>query len=207
MKTYLLSAFLLAALGAQAAGPPDTAAARRPPVEHPWYRPSHLVLQTGGGLGMVAGGAGYEFAKDRLETDVLIGYVPKRYAGSTLSLASLKFMYSPFRLRVTEQVQVLPITVGAYFSYTHGTVNDEIKGQYSSDYYWFSTDTRYGPLVGGRVTYLTAPVPATGLPRKVSFYYELGSNDLYLASYLNNRNGGLGIGQLLTLALGVKADF
>ncbi|ALW85328.1 hypothetical protein AUC43_09610 [Hymenobacter sedentarius] len=207
MKKYLLSAFLLAALGAQAAGPPDTAGARRPPVERPWYRPSHLVLQTGGGLGMVAGGAGYEFAKDRLETDVLIGYVPKRFAGSTLSLASLKFMYSPFRLRVAEQVQVLPITVGAYFSYTHGTLNDEIKGQYSSDYYWFSTDTRYGPLVGGRVTYLTAPVPATGLPRKLSVYYELGSNDLYLASYLNNRNGGLGIGQLLTLALGVKADF
>ena len=116
-------------------------------------------------------------------------------------------MYSPFRLRVAEKVQVLPLTVGAYFSYTHGTLNDELKGQYSSDYYWFSTDTRYGPLVGGRVTYLAAPVAATGQPRKLSFYYELGSNDLYLASYLTNRNGGLRFGQLLTLALGVKADF
>ena len=48
---------------------------------------------------------------------------------------------------------------------------------------------------------------ATGQPRKISLYYELGSNDLYLASYLNTRNGGLGFGQLLTLALGLKADF
>ena len=215
MKNLLLSALLLAPWGVHAATPPDTTAiaaasaatAAPRPIERPWYRPTHLALQTGGGLGMVAAGAGYEFSKNRLETDILLGYVPKRFAGSTLSLASLKFMYSPFRLRVAEQVQVLPITLGAYFSYTHGTLNDELKGQYASDYYWFSNDTRYGPLVGGRLTYLAAPLAATGQPRKLSFYYELGSNDLYLASYLNNRNGGLGIGQLLTLALGVKADF
>ena len=211
MKTLLLSALLLAGLRAPAATPPDTAAVATPPAgrraARPWYRPQHLVLQTGGGVGMVAAGAGYEFSKNRLETDVLIGYVPKRYAGSTLSLASLKFLYSPFRLPIGEKIQVLPLTVGAYFSYTHGTLNDELKGQYASDYYWFSTDTRYGPLLGSRVTFLAPPVAATGQPRKLSVYYELGSNDLYLASYLNNRNGGLGVGQLLTLALGLKADF
>ena len=216
MKTMLLTAFLLAALSAAAAPtPPDTLAvptekpapraAGRP--ARPWYRPAHLALQTGGGLGMVAAGAGYEFSKTHLETDILIGYVPKYYAGSTLSLASLKFLYSPFHLPVGEKFQVVPLTVGAYFSYTHGTLNDELKGQYSSDYYWFSTDTRYGPLLGSRVTFLAPPIAATGQPRKLSAYYELGSNDLYLASYLNNRKGGLGFGQLLTLALGLKADF
>ena len=213
MKTFLLLGLLSAPMMALAATPPDTAATAVPPVAaprpepRPWYRPGHVALQTGGGLGMVAAGAGYEFGKDRLETDVLLGYVPKRYAGSTLTLASLKFLYSPFRLRVAERVQVLPLTVGAYFSYTHGTLNDELKGQYSSDYYWFSTDTRYGPLLGGRLTYLAAPLVATGQPRKVSFYYELGTNDLYVASYLTNRNGGLGLGQLPTRAQGVKADF
>ena len=215
MQTLLLSALLLAGLRAAATTPPDTlAVAAGPPAPRatgrparPWYRPTHLALQTGGGLGMVAAGAGYEFSKTHLETDVLIGYVPKHYAGSTLSLASLKVLYSPFHLPVGEKFQVVPLTVGAYFSYTHGTINDELKGQYASDYYWFSTDTRYGPLLGSRVTFLAPPVAATGQPRKISVYYELGSNDLYLASYLNNRNGGLGFGQLLTLALGLKADF
>ncbi|MBF9238378.1 hypothetical protein I2I05_13310 [Hymenobacter sp. BT683] len=205
MKTLLLAGLLFATFAAHAAAPPDTIATT-PAGARQWFRPQHLVLQTGGGLGMVAGGAGYSFLKDRLETDILIGYVPERYAGSTLTLASLKVMYSPFHLRVAEQVQVVPFTIGGYFSYTHGTLNDELKGQYSKDYYWFSTDTRYGALVGGRVTYLAAPVAATGLPRKLSLYYELGSNDLYIATYLNNRNGGIGVGQLLTLALGVKAD-
>ena len=215
MNKLLLVALLLAGLRAAAGIPPDTTAvvADKPApraagrAQRPWYRPTHLALQTGGGLGMVATGVGYEFAKNRLEGDLLIGYVPKRYAGSTLSLASLKFMYSPFRLPVGEKFQVVPLTVGAYFSYTHGTLNDELKGQYSSDYYWFSTDTRYGPLLGSRITFLAPPIAASGQPRKLSLYYELGSNDLYLASYLNNRNGGLGLGQLLTLALGLKADF
>ncbi|WP_201981554.1 hypothetical protein [Hymenobacter rubidus] len=210
MKKTLLLALLLPLGGTFAATPPDTAAAgpaAAPRPARPWYRPAHLALQTGGGLGMVAAGAGYEYAKGRLETDVLLGYVPRYYAGSTLSLASLKFMYSPFRLPVGERLQVVPLTVGAYFSYTHGTLNDELKGQYASDYYWFSTDTRYGPMLGSRVTLLGAPVAATGQPRKLSAYYELGTNDLYLASYFNNRNGGLRFGQLLTLALGVKMDF
>ena len=215
MKTLLLSVLLLAGLRAAAAAPSDTLAVPHDQpapraagrAVRPWYRPTHLALQTGGGLGMVAIGAGYEYAKGRIDTDILVGYVPKRYAGSTLSLASLKFLYSPFRLPVGEKFRVVPLTVGAYFSYTHGTLNDELKGQYSSDYYWFSTDTRYGPLLGSRVTFLAPAVAATGQSRKVSLYYELGSNDLYLASYLNNRNGGLGLGQLLTLALGVKADF
>ncbi len=211
MKNLFLLAALLTALGTQAATPPDTTAAAADPgsprPERPWYRPRHLVLQTGGGLGMVAAGAGYAFAKNRLETDILLGYVPKKYAGSTLSLASLKFMYSPFSLPVGEKFRVLPLTVGAYFSYTHGTINDELKGQYSSDYYWFSTDTRYGLLAGSRITFLAAPVAATGQPRKLSAFYELGSNDLYMASYLTNNKGGLRFGQILTLALGVKADF
>ena len=199
MKQLLLPALLLATLGARAAAPP---------TPRPWYRPGHLALQTGGGLGMVAAGAGYEFLKKRrLETDILFGYVPKRFAGSTLTLASVKFLYSPFRLRVAEQVQALPLSLGAYVSYTHGTLKDELKGQYSSDYYYFSTDTRLGPLLGGRLTYLAAPVVATGQPRKVSAYYELSSNDLYIASYLTNPGGGLRFGQILTLALGVKADF
>ena len=121
MKTLLLSTLLLAGLRAAAGTPPDTTAAvadkpapraaRR--AERPWYRPTHLALQTGGGLGMVAAGAGYEFSKTHLETDILIGYVPKHYAGSTLSLASLKFMYSPFHLPVGEKFQVVPLTVGA----------------------------------------------------------------------------------------------
>ena len=207
--TTLLALVAGAALPARAAGPPETSppAADAPADARdvPWYRPRHVLLQTGGGLGMVAGGAGYEFANNKLELDILLGYVPKHYGGSTLSLASAKFLYSPFRVQLSDKLQLLPVTAGVYFSYTHGTINDELPGQYSSDYYWFSTDTRYGPLLGSRLTYLGGPVNATGRPRKMSAFYELGSNDLYLVSYFSSPNG-LNFSQTLTLTLGVKVD-
>ncbi|WP_159437388.1 hypothetical protein [Hymenobacter daecheongensis] len=203
----LATAAVLLAPAAQAASEPEQAPkkTKAPTAAHPWYRPRHLVLQTGGGLGMVAAGAGYAYANNKVETDILLGYVPKRFAGSTLTLASAKMLYSPFTVQLAEQWQLKPLTVGAYFSYTHGTLNDEERGQYTKGYYWFSTDTRYGPLAGGRLSYVR-PGSTREEPRHVSFYYELGSNDLYLISYAQNRNG-LKFGQVLTLALGLKADF
>ncbi|TGE15071.1 hypothetical protein [Hymenobacter elongatus] len=205
--------FTFCALAATALSVPAAALASEPTLPaspaaaepKSWYRPRHLVLQTGGGLGMVAVGAGYTYLNDKVETDILLGYVPKKFAGSTLTLASAKLLYSPFTVRLSDQWQVKPVSVGAYLSYTHGTLNDEERGQYTKDYYWFSSDTRYGPLAGGRVTYVR-PTKGNGRPRTVSLYYDLSSNDLYLHSYLTNTKG-LSISQILVLGLGVKVDF
>lgn len=168
-----------------------------------WYQPAHIVLQTGGGLGMVAGGVGFSL-KERLDLDILVGYVPEKYAGSALSLASAKLLYSPWTLPVGQKFLVKPLSVGGYFSYTHGTINDEEPDQYKPGYYWFSTDTRVGPLLGSRVSYALPPT-ATGRSRNLSAYYELGTNDLYIVSYVQNRKG-LSPADILVLSLGLKLD-
>ncbi|UOQ75329.1 hypothetical protein MUN84_11365 [Hymenobacter sp. 5516J-16] len=220
MVQRLLLAALAAAPLAAVAGPhgstssPDTTGATPAPGLTqttarsadglPWYRPRHAVVQTGGGLGMVAAGVGYSL-RDRLDLDILVGYVPKKYAGSTLSLASAKLLYSPWTLPVGEKWSVKPLSVGVYFSYTHGTLNDEEPNQYSRGYYWFSTDTRVGPLLGSRLSYALPPT-AAGRKRNLSGYYELGTNDLYLISYVQNTKG-LSPADILTLSLGVKVDF
>ncbi|RSK48075.1 hypothetical protein [Hymenobacter rigui] len=169
----------------------------------PWYRPNHVVLQTGGGLGMIAGGAGFSL-KDRLDLDILIGYVPEKYAGSALSLASAKLIYSPWSLPLHDKLTLKPLSVGGYFSYTHGTINDEEPDQYQPGYYWFSTDTRVGPLLGSRLSY-ALPATASGRSRNLSAYYEFSTNDLYIVSYVQNRRG-LSPADILTLSLGLKLD-
>ncbi|MCR5887498.1 hypothetical protein LRS06_06820 [Hymenobacter sp. J193] len=106
MAAHLFLSALLALPLASPAAPlaPDTTAQAPASTADtpPWYRPRHLVLQTGGGLGMVAAGAGYSFWRNHADLDILVGYVPKKYAGSTLSLASAKFLYSPWVLPVGE---------------------------------------------------------------------------------------------------------
>lgn len=190
----------VAAPAASAPAPLGTVAQ---PPRLPWYRPSHVVLQTGGGLGMVAGGAGFSL-KDRLDLDILVGYVPEKYAGSALSLVSAKLLYSPWSLPLRERLTLKPLTVGGYFSYTHGTINDEEPNQYNPGYYWFSTDTRVGPLLGSRLSY-ALPATATGRSRNLSAYYELSTNDLYIVSYVQNRRG-LSPADILVLSLGLKLD-
>ena len=97
--TLLLAASTLPALAQES--PADTLA----PL--PWYRPRHLIAQTAGGMGMVSVGAGYNFWRDRAEADVLVGYVPKKYAGSTLSIATAKFLCEQRRKRPARDRRVL----------------------------------------------------------------------------------------------------
>ncbi|RPD49351.1 hypothetical protein DNI29_00680 [Hymenobacter sediminis] len=223
MVQRLLLAALAAAPLAAFAGPnglttlPDTTGAtpssglspapvQAAPAEPlPWYRPRHVVAQTGGGLGMVSAGFGYSL-KDRLDLDILIGYVPRKYAGSRLSIYSAKLLYSPWTLPLgkSQKWALKPLMVGGYFSYTHGTLNDEEPNQYYRGYYWFSTDTRVGPLLGSRLSY-ALPATAKGRSRNLSAYYELGSNDLYVISYVQNLKG-LSPVDILTLSLGLKLD-
>lgn len=195
----LLSLFLLSA-----AGPALGQSATPDSVAHPWYRLHHVVLQTAGGAGVVSGGVGFVAARDRLETDILVGYVPEKLAGSALSIATAKVLYSPYTVPLSEKFQLRPLTVGMYLSYTHGTINDEEPFQYTKGYYWFSTDTRVGILLGGRLSYL-APRATPGRTRRISAYYELGTNDLYLASYVPNIKA-MNFTDILTLGLGVKLD-
>ncbi|WBO84068.1 hypothetical protein [Hymenobacter yonginensis] len=201
----LLSATLLAGPALAQTSPdtpnPDAVA------PHPWFRPRHLILQTAGGMGMVAGGVGYSFLRDRTEADVLVGYVPKKHAGSTLSIATLKLLYTPYTVPLGEKLELRPLTFGPYVSYTHGIVNDGEEDQYTKGYYWFSRNTRVGVVLGGRLTYKRPTLPS-GRSHRVSAYYELGTNDLYVVSYFSNGNfRSLSPMDILTLGLGLKAEF
>jgi hypothetical protein len=159
-------------------------------------------------MGMVAGGVGYAFLRDKLEADILLGYVPEKYAGSTLGLVTLKALYTPYSVRLNEKFQLRPLTLGIYVSHTRGVINDGEPDQYPKGYYWFSRNTRVGPLLGSRLTYGYASAAHPERRRRVSAYYELGSNDLYLVSYFSNGNRkALSPADILTLGLGLKMDF
>lgn len=205
MQQLYPAAFTAVLLAVSALSTPATAQTAAEPAgsRRPWYQPAHVVVQTGGGLGLAAGGVGFSL-KDRLDLDLLAGYVPRKYAGSGLGVISAKLLYSPWTLPLTDKLAVKPLTVGVYMSYTHGVINDGEPDQYPKGYYWFSTDTRIGPLLGSRLSY-ALPTTAAGRNRNVSAYYELGTNDLYLISYVQNRQA-LSPADILVLSLGLKLD-
>ena len=205
MRQFLTLIMLSATLPALGQEPTAAPAPAPVPRLRPWYQPRHLVLQTGGGVGLVAGGVGYTFLRDRFTADILVGYVPKKYAGSTLTPATGKLLYWPYTVPLGKKWQLRPLAVGLYMSYAHGIINDGKPNQYPDGYYWFSTTTRVGPLLGGQLTYRHSVAARPDRQRRLSAYYELGTNDLYLVSYFSSSRG-LSPVDILTLSLGLKVD-
>ncbi len=69
-------------------------------------------MQTAGYLGFIALGAGYAFFNRVWQTELFYGYVPRRIGGYSLHLISWKNSVSPYRIRITEAMQLTPLYIG-----------------------------------------------------------------------------------------------
>lgn len=166
--------------------------------------PFFLTVQVGGGMGTVAVGGGYRLARQQLEPEVLVGFVPRRLAGGrALGIITLKTTYIPFSPRLGPHLRVSPLAVGGMVNYTLGRrffLTSQSTGRYpTKGYYWWSTAVRVGAFAGSRLTYVGAAKEGF---RRTSAYAELGTNDLYLVSLLSNKT--LSPAEILTLGLGAK---
>ncbi|GAA4393066.1 hypothetical protein [Hymenobacter koreensis] len=219
MRALLLSLLLAAGLPAAAfafTDPPLGTTATDAPTDkpkketgllaQPWYRPHHAIAQIAGGQGMATVGVGYTAFRNRLDVDLLAGYVPRKYSITPMGIFTAKITYSPWTLDLgNSRWQAKPLSVGGLLNYTasRGLVATQ-DNKYPKGYYWWPSHWRMGAFVGGRLGY-ALPNKANGQPRTASFYYELGTNDIYLVSWFNNRKA-LSALDIATLALGVKVD-
>lgn len=165
--------------------------------------PFFLSLHVAGGTGVVALGGGYRLAHERLEPELLVGYLPRRLSGGpALAIFTLKATYLPWTLG-RGRWQGSPVTLGALVNYTTGRqffLTNNTAGRYRPGYYWWSSAVRVGTLVGARVTYVA---PRAGEPpRRTSLYSELSTTDLHVVSALTNRS--VRLPDILTLGAGLK---
>jgi hypothetical protein len=211
---YLPSFFCALLLGSALLARPYGAAARAVSVapsdtlqRRSWYVPHHVVGQFAGGQGLATIGLGYGLDRDRLELDLLAGYVPRRYSITAMGVFTAKATYTPWEISLGNHGwAVRPLALGGLISYTASRgLNATQDGKYPPDYYWWSAHVRLGGFVGGRVAYALPSRRPTKSPRQVSLYYELGTNDLYLTSWRDNPNG-LSLLDIATLGIGVKLD-
>ena len=176
----------------------------RPALGRAQHRPAapfFLTLHLAGGTGLVAVGGGVRVARERLEPEVLVGYLPRRLSGTkALAIFTLKATYLPWKTELGHsRWQAQPLTLGARVSYTTGQqffLTGAGSGRYRPGYYWWSSAVRLGLLAGSRLSYRPAGGPRTSL------YSELSTNDLHLVSALTNHT--LRLPEILTLGGGVK---
>lgn len=171
--------------------------------------PFFLSLHFAGGVGLVAVGAGYRFNHQRVEPEVLVGYLPRRLAGRAAAIITLKTTYIPFSPRLGQsQWQVSPLAVGGLLSYTTGRqyfLTNNTSGRYRPGYYWWSSAVRVGALAGVRLTHSGRSGAPGTVPARSTAYSELSTNDLHLVSALTNHS--LKLTDILTFGAGLKQSW
>lgn len=169
--------------------------------------PVFVSVQVGGGAGMVAVGGGVRLAHQRLEPEVLVGRVPKRYSGSPLTIFTFKTTYVPLRETLGPHWQASG-GLGGFVNYTHSAtlLNSKEPGKYPDGYYWFSTRVRTGIYLAPRLTYASQLTARHPNPPGLTTYAELGTNDLYFLSRVTNKNSPT-LRDILTLGFGSKVGW
>ncbi|QRR04074.1 hypothetical protein HWI92_06270 [Dyadobacter sandarakinus] len=196
-KLLLLAGFLYALPLAAQTDLPE-------PTRRKWYLPDHIKLQFAGNIGFMSSGPGYISRNKTLETDFLFGFLPMKYGGDALITVTAKTTYSPWRIHLRDHAYIVPFSIGPYLSHTFGPQFDtKWPSYYPKGYYWWATAVRAGAYIGGKVG---KDVKLNGQRRNLEFYYEVGSYDLLMISYVQNTHF-LSLPEITSLSLGLKFGF
>jgi len=176
---------------------------RRENYREGWQKliPKYQKLQYAGSIGFLSIGLGWDYGKQhQWETDLLWGFVPRFSSDETKLTFTVKQNYIPWRIALHERWNLEPLTAGLLMN----TVLDDDfwksePDKYPNGYYNFSTKVRFHVFLGQRISFgLKRAAPF----KRITFYYELSSCDLYIISIATNKY--LNLSDLLSLSFGVK---
>ena len=163
--------------------------------------PHHIKAQFAGGIGLASIAAGYSNKNETIEGDIFYGYVPESAGGVKIHALTAKMTSFIIKPVVLKKVQVRPLSLGFFISYTFGKQYFGFTPEnYPYDYYGLPTSLHSAVFIGGQIQRQFSKGKSVGL------YYELISFDREIISFVNNTRS-LDITDILNIALGLKYSF
>ena len=168
-------------------------------------RPTCASFQSGGGMGIVSAGTGWRYgAKQRWETELFVGFVPKYDSNSSKVTFALKENFVPWQININDHITLEPLTSSLYFT----TIISrrfwvQQPDRYPSGYYGLPTKIRTNISIGQRLKW-HLPKPEC-FCKSISVYYEIGTCDIYVLSAAGNNK--IKLRDRLQLCIGVKLTF
>jgi|SRR5690606_22214327 len=198
IKYSLLCFFTIAALLARAQDSHTT------DTDREWYIPDHAVAQFAGNIGLVSAGVGYSYLKDKVQTDIMYGFVPSYESSTSIHILTAKTSWHPYRIELKNDYMLEPLRLGTGVSYSAGPqFFTFLPKRYSDNYYWWASSLRITPFVGAAISRKIGH-DAT-IIKRVQFYGEIGTTDLDFVSKFGNKN--MPVWDILNLAFGTKLVF
>lgn len=165
--------------------------------------PNYTKVQYAGGMGLISLGLGWDYGKNnQWETDMFFGYLPKYSTKRSKITFTLKQNFIPWKKDLNRHFSIDPLATGLYVN----TIFDgdfwvSEPDKYPNSYYSFSTKMRFNIYLGQRITY-NIPPDKRFFAKSLTLFYEISSNDLYIASAFTNSY--LGPKEYLRLSFGLK---
>ena len=175
--------------------------------KHIWSAliPRQGVVQTAGNMGLVSVGVGWNYGhRDRWETDLLLGFIPKYDSSRPKATLTLKENFLPWRLSVGGRGwNVEPLACGLYVNTVFGhEFWQKQPSRYPKGYYkMLSTKFRANLFLGQRVTY-EIPARRRSFVRSLTAFYEVSTCDLYIRLMFQDRS--VRLSDVRGLSLGLK---
>lgn len=149
--------------------------------------PRYVKIQYAGGMGLISIGTGWDYGKNKQwETDLLFGYLPRYSTKKSKITFTLKQNFIPWSKRLNKNFSLEPLATGLYVNTIFDGefwVNEPDK--YPNGYYSFSTKMRFNIYIGQRITF-HIPSEKRFFTKSITAFYEISSNDLYIASAFTN---------------------
>ncbi len=169
-----------------------------------WYLPDHLTLQYAGNIGMLSAGPGFSYLNDKVNTDLLYGYVPAFEANTSIHILTAKTYYKPYVKPLKNDLQWEPLKLGAGLSYSLGSqFYTSLPKRYPDSYYWWASSLRITPFIGTSIS--SGVGHRSTIIKRVQLYAELGTTDLDMVSKFGNKR--LPLFDIFNLGIGTKLVF
>lgn len=170
------------------------------------FIPTSGVIQVCGNMGIVSMGIGWAYGKRRQwETQLLLGYIPKFDSDDEKWTLTLKQNFIPWKKPMGKGWTFEPLECSLYFNTVFGhDFWTKQPTKYESGYYPFSTRIRPNLAFGERFKY-DIPHNKRKRIKSITFFYELGTNEIYALRFF--RNGNAGFWDVFGLSLGVKVQY
>lgn len=162
--------------------------------------PDHGKLQSGGNIGFLALGMGYEHVRGKVHSDFFYGYVPEQVGGTSIHTVAHKLTVRPLQFRMPAKLNFAPLTFGMG---THLGIGSEyflVEPDLPWDYYWPSA-LHFQPFIGNSLTWQGGSHAID----QMSTYMELGALDFFWRNYFEE--GSIGLADILTLSVGASLGF
>jgi hypothetical protein len=161
-----------------------------------WLVPDHAKVQFAGGIGFLSAGLGYESKNKKFQTDFYYGYVPENVGGINIHSATGKLTWIPLALNLKRNFRLDILTTGLLINYAFGDQYFFLSPEYYPlKYYGVPSALHLGLFVGGGIRW-----------KKLGAYYELGTIDRELSSYVTNARS-LSFFDIWNLGIGLRYQF